>query len=297
MGMGMTNERPTPARSLLERAAEIYDFKAALSQRGAAADQGAPAAPYPLPPPAAGRRGTIDRAELEQNGFILPDTPVSPLAEEFRIVKRQLLIAAMGGNASAPVDRGRMILVASAQPDEGKTFCAVNLALSIAAEKDVEVLLIDADFAKPEILSILGLEGGAGFIDAVADPTIDAEACIIRTDLPNLSVLPAGRQTNEANELLASDRMRVVLDQLVRRNPNRILIFDSAPALAASPASVLALHVGQVLMVVRADQTSEPELKEALALLGGCGSIQLLLNGVRFAPRGRRFGYYYGYGE
>ena len=298
MGMGMTNERTaSPARSLLERAAEIYDFKAALNQRGAAADPGTPAAEHLLPPPATGRQGTIDRADLEQSGFILPDTPVSALAEEFRIVKRQLLIAAMGGNASAPVDRGRMILVASAQPDEGKTFCAVNLALSIAAEKDVEVLLIDADFAKPEILSILGLEGGAGFIDAVADPMIDVESCIIRTDLPNLSVLPAGRQTNEANELLASDRTRVVLDQLVRRNPNRILIFDSAPALAASPASVLALHVGQVLMVVRADQTSEPELKEALALLSGCGSIQLLLNGVRFAPRGRRFGYYYGYGE
>lgn len=302
MGVEMTDERPTPPRpSLLERAAEIYDFKAALGQRNAAADAQAqvqaPAADRPLPPPATARSGTIDREELGQNGFILPDTPVSPLAEEFRIVKRQLLIAAMGGNASAPVDRGRMILVASAQPDEGKTFCAVNLALSVAAEKDVEVLLIDADFAKPEILSILGLEGGAGFIDAVADPTIDVEACIIRTDLPNLSVLPAGRQTNEANELLASDRTRVVLDQLVRRNPNRILIFDSAPVLAASPASVLALHVGQVLMVVRADQTSEPELKEALALLAGCGSIQLMLNGVRFAPRGRRFGYYYGYGE
>ena len=294
----MTDERPMlPRPSLLERAAEIYDFRAALGQRNPAADPGAPGAERPLPPPAAGRSGTIDRDELGESGFILPDTPVSALAEEFRIVKRQLLIAAMGGNASAPVDRGRMILVASAQPDEGKTFCAVNLALSIAAEKDVEVLLIDADFAKPEILSLLGLEGGAGFIDAIADPAIDPEACIIRTDLPNLSVLPAGRQTNEANELLASGRMRVVLDQLVRRNPNRILIFDSAPALAASPASVLALHVGQVLMVVRADQTSEPELKEALALLGGCSEIRLLLNGVRFAPRGRRFGYYYGYGE
>ena len=88
-----------------------------------------------------------------------------------------------------------------------------------------------------------------------------------------------------------------MLDQLVRRNPARIIIFDSPPALAASPASVLALHVGQVLMVVRADQTSEPELKEAIGLLGGCASIQLLLNGVGFAPRGRRFGHYYGYGE
>ena len=254
--------------------------------------------PEPLnrAPSFAGRMGVIDREELEQNGFILPDQPVSTLAEEFRIVKRQLLIAAMGGNATQPVERGRMILVASSQPDEGKTFCAVNLALSIAAEKDVEVLLIDADFAKPEILSILGLEGGAGFLDVLADPAMDPEACIIRTDIPNLAVLPAGRQSNEATELLASDRTRSVLDQLVSSNPQRILIFDSAPALASSQASELALNVGQTLMIVRADKTSEPVLKEALALLKGCGSIRLLLNGVRFAPRGRRFGYY-GYGE
>ena len=296
----MTSESPArPAASILERAAEIYDFSAELGRRKAAgpaatADPSADEAPLG----AHGRRGNVDLAELGQSGFILPDAPVSTLAEEFRIVKRQLLIAARGGGgAAAPIDRGRMILVASAQPDEGKTFCAVNLALSVAAEKDVEVLLIDGDFAKPEILSILGLEGGAGFIDALADPDVDPEACIIRTDIPNLSVLPAGRRSNEATELLASDRTRSVLDRLAGRNPNRILIFDSPPALAASQASVLALHVGQVMMVVRADQTSEPELKEALALLAGCRSIQLLLNGVGYAPRGRRFGSYYGYGE
>jgi len=298
----MTNERPLlPRSSLLERAAEIYDFKAALERRqpveplaGAA---GLPPLPVPPSGPHPGRYGEIDRVELAEQGFILPDAPVSALAEEFRIVKRQLLLAARGGPGVTAVDRGRMILVASAQPDEGKTFCAVNLALSIAAEKDVEVLLVDADFAKPEVLSILGLEGGPGFIDALADPAVDVEACVIRTDIPNLSVLPAGRRTNEATELVASDRTRTLLEQLVARNPARILVFDSPPALAASQASVLALHVGQVLMVVRADKTSELELREAIGHLSGCASIQLLLNGVAFAPRGRRFGSYYGFGE
>jgi exopolysaccharide/PEP-CTERM locus tyrosine autokinase len=304
----MTNQRPLPPRSsLLERAAEVYDFKAALERRqpveplsGGDPLPQAPApavtpAPADLPHP--GRYGEVDRVELAEAGFIVPDAPVSAIAEEFRIVKRQLLIAARGGPGVPPVDRGRMILVASAQPDEGKTFCAVNLALSIAAEKDVEVLLIDGDFAKPEILSILGLEGGPGFIDALADAAVDVEACVIRTDIPNLSVLPAGRRTNEATELVASDRTRTLLEQLVGRNPARILIFDSPPTLAASQASVLALHVGQVLMVVRADKTSEPELREALGHLAGCASIQLLLNGVAFAPRSRRFGSYYGVGE
>jgi exopolysaccharide/PEP-CTERM locus tyrosine autokinase len=301
----MTNQRPLPPRSsLLERAAEVYDFKAALERRQpveplpeSAASPPLAAAPVVSDAPHPGRYGEIDRVELADAGFIVPDAPVSAIAEEFRIVKRQLLIAARGGPGVAPIERGRMILVASAQPDEGKTFCAVNLALSIAAEKDVEVLLIDADFAKPEVLSILGLESGPGFIDALADPAVDVEACVIRTDIPNLSVLPAGRRTNEATELVASDRTRTLLEQLVARNPGRILIFDSPPTLAASQASVLALHVGQVLMVVRADKTSEPELREALGHLGGCASIQLLLNGVAFAPRGRRFGSYYGFGE
>jgi protein-tyrosine kinase len=309
----MDNSNPSPRRgSLLERAAEVYDFKAALDRRqpvAAPLPDGQPRpqqAPAPAPvalrpatpmPSRTTRFGTVDREELREAGFILPDAPVSAIAEEFRIVKRQLLLSARGNGTTPPIDRGRMILVASAQPDEGKTFCAVNLALSIASEKDVEVLLVDADFAKPEILSILGLEGGPGFIDALEDPSVDVESLVIRTDIPNLSVLPAGRQTNEATELVASDRTRLILEQLMSSNPARIIVFDSAPALAASQASVMAMHVGQVLMIVRADRTSEPELREAIGLMSGCTSIQLLLNGVAFAPRGKRFGSYYGFGE
>jgi exopolysaccharide/PEP-CTERM locus tyrosine autokinase len=296
---------PRKGGSLIERAAAVYDFQAVARERSPVE----PRHPRESGDPAAFahgekkrdsrsrgndgvvRTGIIDREELREAGFILPDAPVSALAEEFRIVKRQLLLGAMGGE----IENGRMILVCSAQPNEGKTFCAVNLALSLANERDTEVLLIDADFAKPEILSTLGLEAGPGIMDAIADPAIDVESCVIRTDLPGLSVLPAGRQNNEATEMLASDRGRAVLEQLAAK-PSRILILDSAPALAASSASVLAFHAGQALMVVRADQTSEAELREAITLLGGCGHIRLLLNGVEFAASGRRFGSYYGYG-
>jgi exopolysaccharide/PEP-CTERM locus tyrosine autokinase len=303
---------PRSSGSLIERAATVYDFQAVMRERLVVAPpvpEPEPRHPresadtaYPSPAPkqrdsrfrgndVLGRVGTIDREELREAGFILPDAPVSALAEEFRIVKRQLLIGAMGGD----IENGRMILVCSAQPNEGKTFCAVNLALSLANERDTEVLLIDADFAKPEILSTLGLEAGPGIMDAIADPSVDVESCIIRTDIAGLSVLPAGQLANEATELLASDHARTVLDQLAAK-PSRILIFDSAPALAASSASVLAFHAGQALMVVRADRTSEAELREAVGLLGGCGHIRPLLNGVEFAANGRRFGSYYGYG-
>ncbi len=190
-----------------------------------------------------------------------------------------------------------MILVCSAQPDEGKTFCAINLALSMAAEKDVEILLVDADFAKPDVLVRLGLPEGPGLLDALAGSVAHVEDCIIDTDIPQLSVLPAGTKTNMDTELLASERARAILDGLGAANPRRIVIFDSPPALAASPASVLAGQAGQVMLVVRADRTSESDLREATAMLDACEHIQLVLNGVSFQPGGRRFGSYYGYGE
>ena len=159
------------------------------------------------------------------------------------------------------------------------------------------MLLVDADVAKPEILSTLGIEGGPGLMDALEDPTIDVERLIIRTDMPKLSVLAAGRQANNDTEMLASARTKQVLDGLASNHPSRIIIFDSAPALAASPASVLALNVGQVMMVVRADRTTESELRDALALVDGCPNISLLLNGSSYFGGNHSFGSYYGQGE
>jgi protein-tyrosine kinase len=287
--------RPPRGPSLVERAANVYDFGSALRGSGMPPVPPQPVAPIetvapvsfaPAPPPA--RFGTVDMQALRDGGFITPDAVASPLAEEFRIVKRQLLRDAQD------VEHGRSILVCSARPDEGKTFCSVNLALSLAAEKDMDVVLVDADVAKPDILSTLGLEAGPGLIDAIADASVDVEACLIRTDVPGLSVLPAGRFSNEATELLASDRTRAVLDQLRARDPRRVILFDSPPALAASPASVLAMHCGQLVFVVRAERSTEGDLREALDLLSACPKPQLLLNGVVYGGANRRFGQYYG---
>jgi exopolysaccharide/PEP-CTERM locus tyrosine autokinase len=253
----------------------------------------APAAPRvsrPAPGNPSNRYAKIDRDKLRAGGFMEPDLPGGALAEELRIVKRQLLRGTVGAT-----DRARNILVCSAQPDEGKTFCALNLALSLAAEKDVEVLLVDADFPKPEILSLLGIETAPGLVDALADPMADPESFVIRTDVRGLSVLPAGRHVADVTELLASERTRDLLARLA--HPRRIILFDSPPALMASPASVLAGHVGQLLMVVRADRTTEADLREAVSLLSACDEIRLLLNGTAFATNGRRFGSYYGYGQ
>lgn len=295
--------------SLLERAAQIYDYVPSKTA-GSTPNYG----PEILPPEAAdpqqvvsaapkrtvaydGPRVIVDRDKLREAGFVVPDGPVSGISEEFRIIKRQLLMAAKGSAKQPALPNGERILICSAHPNEGKTFCALNLALSIAAEKDNEVLLVDADFAKPSILSSLGLEGSKGLMDALADPQLSVEECIIHTDIDGLAILPAGEQTNDDTEYLASSRTEQVLNQLTQHNPSRIVIFDSPPALSASPASVLATHVGQVVMVVKADETTETALRDALSLMAGCDNIQLLLNGTKFSPTGRSFGSYYGYGE
>lgn len=288
--------------SLLERAAEVYDFAAAL--RG----KEAPPAPVSPPPAPEALRPVvdmpaidtpvqpIDRDALRQGGYLLPDAPVSAISEEFRIIKRQLLLTATGGRTGAKIPNGQRILICSAHSGEGKTWCAVNLALSMAAEQDVEVLLVDADFAKPSIPAALGLTESGGLMDALADPSVDVERHVIRTDLPTLSVLPAGRQTNADTEYLSSARTEAVLEALTARHPSRIVIFDSPPVLAASPAAAIAGHVGQAVLIVRADQTTESALRDAVGLLQGCDNIQLLLNGAKYSPGGRRFGAYYGQG-
>ena len=245
-----------------------------------------------------GQRHPVDRQHLKDQGLIVPEGSVTALLEEFRIVKRQLMatVAEMRETGAAP-GKAQRVLVCSPHPGEGKTYTAVNLALSIAAEKDSEVLLVDADFAKPSVLSALGLPGGRGLMDALADPEIDVAECVLGTDVPGLWVLPAGNATASDSEFLSSVRTASVLDRLTQGAPQRFVIFDSPPALAASPAAELAKHVGQALVVVRADSTAQGALEDAISLLSGCPHIELLLNAVNYNPTGRKFGSYYGYGR
>ena len=134
-------------------------------------------------------------------------------------------------------------------------------------------------------------------MDALADPMVAIEDCVIRTDMPSLSILPAGQRSNADTEFLSSARTEQLLARLTEGRPDRILVFDSPPLLAASPAAVLASHVAIALLVVRADKTSEAAVRDAIGLLKGGAQVQLLLNAVRFAGGGRRFGSYYAKGE
>jgi Mrp family chromosome partitioning ATPase len=265
-------------------------------------------APLPVPVPAApqapavqaakfsGERLPVNRQHLREQGLIVPEGSVTALLEEFRIVKRTLLLQASELTQHGMGPAAQRVLICSPHPGEGKSYTAVNLALSIASEKESEVLLVDADFAKPSVLSMLGMPGGRGLMDALSDPSIDVADCVLGTDVPGLWVLPAGNATNSDSEFLTSSRAKTVIDRLNEGAPNRFVIFDSPPALAASPAAELAKYVGQAVVVARSDRTGQGALEDAVSLLSACPNIQLLLNAVQFSPSGRRFGSYYGYG-
>ena len=303
---GLAPKRPAAAARVAETP-PVPQAQVVAEPVASAPETVAPAAPQPVAPapaaPAArpvifsGEAHRVDREHLREQGMIVPEGVVTGLVEEFRIVKRQILVQAaelarQGGGMAA-----QRVLICSPHPGEGKTYCAVNLALAIAAEKESEVLLVDADFAKPSVLTALGLPGGPGLMDALADPAIDVADCVLRTDIPGLSVLPAGHATNSDSEYLSSSRTAEVLSRLTQGAANRMVIFDSPPALAASPAAELAKYVGQALLIVRADQTAKGSLDDAISLLSACPNIQLLLNATHFSPSGRRFGSYYGYGS
>lgn len=299
-GMPLRLDEPATKRGRIKpRAEPVREPAPAATEVHGDADRPAPAPRREVARPEAvepsmrfsGPRHRIDRNRLALRGIVVPEAGATALLEEFRIVKRQILAAAqVAGDAAA-----RRVLVCSPHPGEGKTFCALNLAIAMAGERDGEVLLVDADFAKPSVLSTLGLPHGAGLMDALADPAIDIENLVLGTDIPGLFVLPAGDQSNADSEFLASNRTGELLDRLTRGAPNRMVVFDSPPVLAASPAAELAKHVGQAVLVARAEVTGRSALEDAVHLLGACPDIKLLLNAAHFSPSGRKFGTYYGY--
>lgn len=235
----------------------------------------------------------VDRTRLEEEGLIVPGSSVTRLIEEFRIIKRQLL----DHIRPDPSARNRRILVSSPLPGEGKTFCATNLAISLAQEKRAQVILVDADFANPSVVRRLGLKAQKGFMDGLIDPDCDPLDHLIATDIDGLFVMGAGTPSVEDAELLSSPATARLLDRLGGADPNRILVFDTPPALAASTGGELAKHVGQCLLVARAEETPQGALEDARDLLGGCPQIRLVLNACLFSPSGRRFGAYGNQGE
>ncbi len=241
---------------------------------------------------------SIDWPALQEKGMLTPDMARSQMAEEYRLIKRPLLMNAFPDGDNG-IEHGNLILVTSSVPGEGKTFTAVNLALSIAMERDKWVLLVDSDVAKPSISKLLGIKPQAGLIDVLIGSGLKLSDTLIKTDIPNFSILPAGALHQYSTELLASDAMKLLAKELSERYADRVVIFDSPPLLAATQAPVLANLVGQVVLVVEAETTPQYIVKEAVAKLESCKVVGCVLNktkkGFGFTYYGLGYGYGYGY--
>jgi protein-tyrosine kinase len=283
--------------SIVEKAIQKLHQRAAPSKPRAEA-----AEPYPEPPAVATSRlpaspvhagVALDRDRLRQLGMLPPHSEERRLAAEFRRIKRPLVERALAA-VSEPGSNAGVIMVASAIPGEGKTFTAINLALSLALEKDTSVLLIDADVPKPQISSVFGLESSRGLIDAIINPALGVETLIYDTDVPNLSVLATGTRTETATELLASERMAELITQLRVADARRIIVFDSPPLLLTTESRELAHAAGQIVLVVRAGETPRQAVYDAIALLGENKALGVVLNYVD--GRGDE-AYYHGYGQ
>ncbi|MGH7060326.1 MAG: polysaccharide biosynthesis tyrosine autokinase [Stellaceae bacterium] len=227
--------------------------------------------------PGLGPELILDRGQLASHGVTLPSSERSRTVEEFRLIKRNLMAAGAQGNAAGAHRRSRSIMVTSSRPGEGKTFIALNLALAFASEREVKALLVDLDTQHSTLQKILGIAGQRGIVDVLGGHADLAEV-LLRTNLPNFLVLPAGLGGPHVPELLSSRQMAALLGEMTQRYPDRIIILDTPPCMASSDAATLAPLVEQVVFVVEANRTQQEEIETGLSLLSGCPQISLLLN-------------------
>ncbi|TDI76106.1 MAG: tyrosine-protein kinase family protein [Betaproteobacteria bacterium] len=220
------------------------------------------------------KRLALNFDKLRHYGIITPEDQKTAITEQFRVIKRPLLM----NSFNKEVKNGNLIMVSSSLAGEGKSFCAVNLAMSIAMEMDHTVLLVDADVTRPMIPKILGLGTDKGLLDVLLDDKLDMTEVLIKTNIEKLSVLTAGRPQPNANELLASQSMGLLLKEFVQRYEDRIIIFDSPPLLQTSEARVLANQMGQIVLVVEAEKTTQQTVREALRQIETCEIVTLIYN-------------------
>ena len=244
---------------------------------------------YPEPVEHA-KKMTLNMVELRSRGYLPEESKDRQFAEHYRRIKRPLVDKAI---ASAGPGEPRVIMVTSALPGDGKTFTSLNLALSMALERDVSVVLVDCDVVKRHVSQIVGLKNEPGLLDSLMDESIDVESLIVQTDHRGLAILPAGTRAETTSELLSSNRMRQIIRGLCSRDPRRILLLDSPPLLITNEGQALVNMADQVVLVVRAGHTPRQALQEACALFDESRAGGIILNDVIAAGTGG----YYSYGQ
>ena len=215
--------------------------------------------------------------ELRRKGMITPDNLKSNISFEFRAIKRKLLAAARDPRTHALTKN--LVMVTSALPGEGKTFTATNLALALAAERDLHVLLVDADVIHPSLGSHFEPTYPKGLTNLLNGNCSNMDEVMhVCGDMPNLSIIFSGPRDERAPELISSRKMADICLEMTTRYNNRIVIFDTPPVLASSETANLAAHAHQAVMVVGAGQASRSQLEAALELISVCPNVGLVFN-------------------
>ncbi|OED38088.1 hypothetical protein AB833_20550 [Chromatiales bacterium (ex Bugula neritina AB1)] len=243
-------------------------------------------------------RGTafaLPYKELEAEGMVEPAGKRNQLSEEYRAIKRPILSAIDNANHSG-LEHGNIVMVTSSVSGEGKTFTAINLAISIAMERDRTVLLVDGDVTNPSTGQRLGFSPShPGLTDVLLDTAMNINDVICQSDIPNLRFLPAGGSAHHVTELLSSRDMQFLLQNLSTSYKDQVIVFDSAPMLMTSEASVVADLAGQIVFVVGAESTTRGMVSDALKMINDHNRIGFVLNKIR-KKQSNIYGYGYGYG-
>jgi protein-tyrosine kinase len=232
----------------------------------------------------------IDVNALRAGGYLPELSKERQFADQYRRIKRPLIEKALSGDDAG--GEPRIIMIASAVPGDGKTFTSINLAFSMALERDISLLLIDSDVAKHHVTDIFGLRDRRGLLDALTDESLDPETLIVPTTSRGFSILPAGTRMDGTAELVSSNRMRQIVTSLCARNPRRILLLDSPPLMITNEGRALVKIAGQVVLVVRAGVTPRHAVQAAIDMFDEKQGGGLVLNEVKV---GLTEGYY-GYG-
>ncbi len=230
---------------------------------------------------------------LRSMNMLVHGSGIGPqFADEYRRIKRPLLSNAFGKSSSL-VEKGNLILVTSSIPGEGKTHTAINLALSIAHERDHTVLLVDCDVTRHGTSRMLGITDKPGLVDVIESDNFSLGDALLRTDIPELCLLSAGKQHDYVTELLASKKMSDLVAEIGKRYDDRVIIFDGPPLLPTPQTQVLTSLVGQVVFVVEAGKTPQALVDEALDMISEDQATGLVMN--KSEGLSGRSGYYYGY--
>ena len=235
---------------------------------------------------------TLNLDELDQKGFVSLSTKRTRINEEYREIKRKLLKNAFGF-LSTTLARSNIIMVSSARPSEGKTFTAINLALSIAAEQDKTVLLVDADVLKPNVLHTLGVEAEQGLMEYLNNDQMDLSQVLYNTNVDKLKIIPAGQTHHLSTELLASKRMEDTIEEFSKRYPDRVVIIDTPPLLGINESAIMAGFAGQAVLVVEEGKAKLSDIQDTVERLNPDMAIGFVMN--KSTQQGSKYGDYYGY--